>query len=88
MILLCLLSFTGAKVAPDETRLLFYSLSKQATQGQCKEPKPWGWNAVENAKWQSWSQLGNMSKEEAMRLFVRTLEELQVGDAHFHRCDE
>ncbi len=30
---------------------------------------------VNNAKWQSWKQLGEMSKVEAMRLFVRTLEE-------------
>ena len=44
-------------------------------QGPCAEPKPWGWNVVNNAKWQSWKQLGDMSKMEAMRLFVRTLEE-------------
>lgn len=30
---------------------------------------------VNNAKWQSWKQLGEMSQVEAMRLFVRTLEE-------------
>lgn len=30
---------------------------------------------VNNAKWQSWKQLGDMSQVEAMRLFVRTLEE-------------
>lgn len=30
---------------------------------------------MNNAKWQSWKQLGDMPKAEAMRLFVRTLEE-------------
>lgn len=32
---------------------------------------------VDTAKWQSWKSLGNMSGMEAMRLFVRTLEEDQ-----------
>lgn len=32
----------------------------------------------ESAKHQAWSGLGNMSPMEAMRLFVRTLEEEQV----------
>lgn len=38
--------------------------------------KPWGWNVVEHAKWTSWTHLGNMNSLEAMRLFVRTLEEV------------
>lgn len=29
-------------------------------QGPCNEPKPWGWSVVNNAKWQSWKQLGDM----------------------------
>ena len=44
-------------------------------QGPCNEPRPWGWNVVSNAKWQSWKQLGDLSSLEAMRLYVRTLEE-------------
>lgn len=63
----------------NETRLLFYALHKQATAGQCKEAKPWSWNVVESAKWQSWSQLGDMSSMDAMRLYVKTLDEEQVG---------
>lgn len=69
---------TGIPPLNDDTRLMLYALAKQATTGPCKEPKPWGWNAVENAKWNSWNQLGNTSKEDAMRLFVRTLEDAQV----------
>lgn len=30
-------------------------------QGPCNEPKPWGWSVVNNAKWQSWKQLGDMA---------------------------
>lgn len=62
----------------NETRLLFYALHKQATAGPCKEGKPWSWNVVESAKWQSWSQLGDMSSMDAMRLYVKTLDEEQV----------
>lgn len=69
---------TGAKAISDETRLLLYALNQQATVGPCKEAKPWGWNVVETAKWQTWSQLGSMSPVEAMRLYVRELEEEQV----------
>lgn len=62
----------------DETRLLFYALHKQATAGPCKEAKPWSWNVVESAKWQSWNQLGAMSGMDAMRLYVKTLDDEQV----------
>eukprot|EP00192_Tetraselmis_astigmatica_P008654 CAMPEP_0117679946 /NCGR_PEP_ID=MMETSP0804-20121206/18077_1 /TAXON_ID=1074897 /ORGANISM="Tetraselmis astigmatica, Strain CCMP880" /LENGTH=631 /DNA_ID=CAMNT_0005489385 /DNA_START=286 /DNA_END=2178 /DNA_ORIENTATION=- len=67
----------GAKPISDDTRLLLYALNQQASVGPCKETKPWGWNVVETAKWQTWSQLGMMSSVEAMRLYVRELEEEQ-----------
>ena len=35
---------------------------------------------VESAKWQSWSQLGEMAPVEAMRLFMRLLESEQVNN--------
>ena len=47
---------------------MLYALHQQATVGPCTEAKPWGWNVVESAKWESWNQLGNMSSVEAMRL--------------------
>jgi hypothetical protein len=34
---------------------------------------------VETAKWQSWRQLEDMSHLDAMRLYVKTLDEEQVG---------
>lgn len=63
------------KLLNEESKLLLYALERQSMTGPCTEPKPWGWNVVNNAKWQSWKQLGDMPKMEAMRLFVRTLEE-------------
>lgn len=62
----------------DENRLALYALEQQAVQGPCKDSKPWGWNVIESAKWQGWSQLGDMASVEAMRLFVRLLEDEKV----------
>ncbi|CAI5959513.1 unnamed protein product, partial [Closterium sp. NIES-64] len=59
----------------DLTCLALYSLYQQAVHGPCNKPKPWAWNIVELAKWQSWTELGKMAPVEAMRLFVRALEE-------------
>lgn len=59
----------------DENRLALYALEQQALIGSCTEPKPWGWNVVESAKWQAWSQLQDMAPVEAMRLYVRLLED-------------
>uniref|UniRef100_A0A7S3QKW4 ACB domain-containing protein n=1 Tax=Dunaliella tertiolecta TaxID=3047 RepID=A0A7S3QKW4_DUNTE len=67
----------GAKELSQETQLALFSLSKQITEGPCNVPKPWSWNAVESTKWMAWNQLGNMSAVEAMRLYVRTLDEEQ-----------
>lgn len=79
----------GSSVFSDEARLVFYALQQQASAGPCKEAKPWSWNPVENAKWQSWKSLGNMAPMEAMRLYVRTLEEEQPDWYMVHKkCED
>ena len=65
----------GARAVADETRLLLYALYQQATAGPCRAPKPWGWNAIESAKWSSWTQLGDTAALDAMRMYVSTMEE-------------
>lgn len=69
----------GSKPIPDELRLVLYALHQQATVGPCSETKPWGWNVVESAKWESWNQLANMSSVEAMRLYVKMVDDDQVS---------
>ncbi|XP_031486130.1 acyl-CoA-binding domain-containing protein 6-like isoform X2 [Nymphaea colorata] len=59
----------------DDVALLLYGLYQQATVGPCTIPKPKGMNHVESSKWTSWNGLGNMAQTEAMRLFVKILEE-------------
>ncbi|KAH1071509.1 hypothetical protein AAZX31_03G216400 [Glycine max] len=61
------------------TALLLYSLYQQASVGPCNIPEPSTWKLVEHSKWASWNQLGNMSSTEAMRLFVKILEEEDPG---------
>ncbi|CAI0551201.1 unnamed protein product, partial [Linum tenue] len=63
----------------SDTALLLYALNQQATVGPCNTPKPSAWNAVELSKWKSWQGLGNMVTTEAMRLFVKILEEEDPG---------
>ena len=57
---------------------MLYALEQQATDGPCKNAKPWGWNVVESAKHEAWSSLADMPGMEAMRHFVQSLEEDQV----------
>jgi acyl-CoA-binding protein len=48
---------TAGDAIKDEPKLLLYALSQQAVLGPNTSPQPWGWNVVDSAKWQSWSQL-------------------------------
>ncbi|KAJ6842475.1 acyl-CoA-binding domain-containing protein 4-like [Iris pallida] len=59
----------------SDVALLLYGLYQQATVGPCNVAKPRAWNPVEHSKWTSWHGLGNMAPTEAMRLFVKILEE-------------
>ncbi|KAF7817911.1 acyl-CoA-binding domain-containing protein 4 [Senna tora] len=63
----------------NSTALLLYSLYQQASVGPCNIPEPSSWKIVDHSKWASWNQLGNMSSTEAMRLFVKILEEEDPG---------
>ncbi|KAI4295170.1 hypothetical protein MLD38_040550 [Melastoma candidum] len=68
---------------PKDVSLLLYALynqdSRRQTVGPQNIPKPRGWSPVEQGKWTSWNGLGNMTSTEAMRLFVKILEEERPG---------
>ncbi|KAG2435000.1 hypothetical protein HYH02_011998 [Chlamydomonas schloesseri] len=68
----------GTKAFSQENQLLLYALNQQATHGPNTTSRPWGWNTVEATKWQGWKELGKMSTMEAMRLFVKSLDEEQA----------
>uniref|UniRef100_A0A7N0R7Y4 ACB domain-containing protein n=1 Tax=Kalanchoe fedtschenkoi TaxID=63787 RepID=A0A7N0R7Y4_KALFE len=63
----------------NDVALILYALYQQATIGPCNAPKPRAWNPVEQSKWTSWNGLGKMASTEAMRLFVKILEEEVPG---------
>ncbi|XP_076921908.1 acyl-CoA-binding domain-containing protein 6-like, partial [Bidens hawaiensis] len=72
-------SSTSKSKFSNDVALLLYALYRQATAGPCTVPKPRGWSPVEQSKWTSWHGLGNMASIEAMRLFVKILEEEDPG---------
>ncbi|XP_050384662.1 acyl-CoA-binding domain-containing protein 4 [Argentina anserina] len=63
----------------SESALILYALYQQATVGPCNTAEPSAWNAVEKSKWSSWKKLADMASTEAMRLFVKILEEEDPG---------
>ena len=59
----------------DETRLVLYALRRQATDGPCEPRSRWGMSQPERAKHDTWLNLGKMESFEAMRLFVKLMDE-------------
>lgn len=52
------------------SKLKMYALFKQIESGPCSIPKPSMFDMVGRAKHDAWSQLGSMTKEEAMQKYV------------------
>ena len=62
---------TGPYQPSTSTKLKFYSLFKQATEGPCNAPQPPFYNITARTKWTVWNALRDMSREEAMTLYIR-----------------
>ena len=61
----------GGEVTLDnQTKLLFYALFKQISEGENKTKQPGITKMVERYKWDAWKKLGKMKKEDAMRQYV------------------
>lgn len=62
----------------DEAVLLeFYGLYKQATVGKCDTPKPGIFSIKAKTKWNAWNSLGDMTKENAMIVYVNKMNDLK-----------
>ncbi|KPI86408.1 hypothetical protein ABL78_4524 [Leptomonas seymouri] len=57
----------------QKKKLEFYSLYKQATEGNVKGARPWAVNVEARAKWDAWSARKGMSTEAAKAEYVRQL---------------
>uniref|UniRef100_A0A2P2JBR8 ACB domain-containing protein n=1 Tax=Rhizophora mucronata TaxID=61149 RepID=A0A2P2JBR8_RHIMU len=53
--------------------LQLYGLHKIAIEGPCHVPQPTALNLSARAKWNAWRQLGDMSREVAMELYISVL---------------
>ena len=55
-----------------------YSYFKQAKFGACNIPKPGFWDYINRAKWDAWTSLGSLTREEAMKNYVGEIKVLFV----------
>ena len=65
------------KKRPDNATLLkLYSYYKQATEGDVKGERPGGLDFVGGAKYDAWSKLKGLSKDDAMQNYIKQVERL------------
>lgn len=57
-------------------KLKFYGLYKQATEGKVIGSRPGFWDVISRAKWDAWSKLGDMTKDDAMHHYVENFKEV------------
>ncbi|KAK7195072.1 Acyl CoA binding protein [Novymonas esmeraldas] len=64
----------GGSVQLDtRTKLEFYSLYKQATEGDVKGSQPWAVQIEARAKWDAWNGRKGMSSDAAKAAYVKRL---------------
>ncbi|CAG8700691.1 20719_t:CDS:2 [Cetraspora pellucida] len=65
----------------DEIKLKLYGTYKAATIGTCNAPKPSLLDFRGRAKWDSWNELGEISKEDAKQRYIDILEQAKETKA-------
>uniref|UniRef100_A0A8C0J8Y1 Enoyl-CoA delta isomerase 2 n=1 Tax=Chelonoidis abingdonii TaxID=106734 RepID=A0A8C0J8Y1_CHEAB len=65
----------------NEEKLKLYALFKQATEGPCSSPKPGMLDFVKKAKWDAWSSLGSLSKDNARQKYVDLVSSLVSSES-------
>ncbi|CCW63945.1 unnamed protein product [Phytomonas sp. EM1] len=66
----------------NDTKLKFYALYKQATEGDVKGSQPWAVQMEARAKWDAWNAIKGMSSEEAKAAYVSLLIEVTKSKGH------
>jgi diazepam-binding inhibitor (GABA receptor modulating acyl-CoA-binding protein) len=67
----------GESPLTNTEKLEMYSLYKQATNGDNTTPKPGMFDLVGKSKWNAWSKLRGMDKEDAMMTYCEKYNELK-----------
>ncbi|CAI0430495.1 unnamed protein product [Linum tenue] len=57
----------------NELKLQLYGLHKIAIDGPCHAPRPMALKVSARAKWNSWQQLGDINRDEAMEQYINLL---------------
>ncbi|CAM9552547.1 unnamed protein product [Ectocarpus fasciculatus] len=70
-----MITVKGVALSSDQ-RLELYSMFKQATEGDCEDPKPGLIDLVGRAKWGAWNRLRGMEPIEAMKSYLLKVTEL------------
>ena len=63
----------------NQDKLSLYGFYKQATSGKCNISKPQGIDMVQQAKWEKWNSLGEMTKEAAMENYIQIVKKLNIN---------
>ncbi|KAF8792889.1 Laminin subunit alpha-1 like protein [Argiope bruennichi] len=66
----------NASVMQQDDLLFLYGRYKQATVGVCNEPMPGILKFKSRSKWSAWHELGNMTKEEAMKQYIKKVSQI------------
>ena len=61
---------TSTKDISNQAKLNFYSLFKQAKDGNVQGDRPGVFSQVARAKWDSWNALKGITKEQAMQKYI------------------
>jgi acyl-CoA-binding protein len=64
----------------DDTLLEIYSYFKQATEGDVTGKKPGAFDFVARAKYEAWEARRGMSRETAMKAYVKLINHLKALD--------
>jgi diazepam-binding inhibitor (GABA receptor modulating acyl-CoA-binding protein) len=59
------------KTFDNDTMLKLYGYYKQAKFGDCDSPSPNFWQIKEKAKWDAWVQHKGMTREHAMKRYIK-----------------
>jgi len=60
---------------PNELKLKFYALYKQATEGECNREEPSKLSLMDHAKWSAWNEMKGKSQMTAKREYFMTMYE-------------
>lgn len=76
------------KGVSNDTKLEFYGLYKQSTCGPCQAEKPGVFDLTGRAKYDAWEQLGDLSKSDAMLMYIDLHNSLDEGDLKYNEKED